>query len=303
MKYFTKLFLAACMITGFAFSLNAQSVGINTDGSTPDNSAILDVKSTNQGLLLPRLNSTQVNGIVSPAAGLMVYNTSTKSLCIFDGSIWNSINEGKSCGDFDYGGQHYTTIIIGTQCWMAQNLNIGTRIDGTVAQSDNSTVEKYCYSNSDDQCDVYGGLYQWAEVVQYLNGATNTTFWNPFPSGNVQGICPEGWHLPTNAEWTDLSTFLGGGSVAGGKMKETGNTHWNSPNTGATNSSGFTGLPGGGRDSFGGFYARGEYGNFWSSTMNGGASAWTSVLYYGNPEVYSFVPSKVLGYSVRCLRD
>jgi uncharacterized protein (TIGR02145 family) len=145
----------------------------------------------------------------------------------------------------------YGTVLIGTQCWLSQNLNIGTRIDDNNDQSNNATIEKYCYNNTVSNCDVYGGLYQWAEMVQYLNGGTNTSSWSPVPSGNIQGICMSGWHIPSYGEWSALLMFLGGNH--GGKMKETGLTHWASPNTGATNSSGFTGLPGGWRQSGGGF--------------------------------------------------
>ena len=130
-------------------------------------------------------------------------------------------------------GKVYTTMQIGAQCWMNQNLNIGTRIAGTSNQTNKGTSKKYCYSNTEANCTTYGGLYQWDEMMQYTTTA------------GVKGICPTGWQLPTDTEWTSLATYLGGESVAGGKMKETGITHWTSPNTGATNSSGFTGLPGG----------------------------------------------------------
>jgi uncharacterized protein (TIGR02145 family) len=148
-----------------------------------------------------------------------------------------------TCGDsVNYSSQYYHTLLIGTQCWFKENLNVGTMINGTHNQTNNSVIEKYCYNNLTSNCDIYGGLYQWGEMVQYLNGTSNTTTWNPPPTGNVQGICPTGWHIPKDAEWTVLTTYLGGVSVAGGAMKETGYAHWSSPNTGATNSSGFTAL-------------------------------------------------------------
>jgi uncharacterized protein (TIGR02145 family) len=119
---------------------------------------------------------------------------------------------------------------------MAENLNVGTKINSTSdgqLQTDNEILEKYCYNNDIANCNIYGGMYEWNEAMQY-----DTT-------EGAQGICPDGWHIPTDAEWTTLTTFLGGESVAGGKMKEAGFAHWYSPNTGATNESGFTGLPGG----------------------------------------------------------
>lgn len=145
----------------------------------------------------------------------------------------------------------YNTVLIGTQCWLSQNLNTGTRINDDTEQSNNGSIEKYCYNNIESNCDIFGGLYQWAEMVQYLNGGTNTSSWSPVPSGSVQGICMSGWHIPSYSEWAALLTELF--SDQGGKMKESGFAHWASPNTGATNSSGFTGLPGGIRQISGGF--------------------------------------------------
>ena len=140
-------------------------------------------------------------------------------------------------------------------------------------------------------------------MVQYLNGATNATSWNPVPSGPVQGICPAGWHLPTDAEWTTLTTYLGGESVAGGKMKETGTTHWLSPNTGATNSSGFTALPGGTRDYNGPFLTLTYYGYFWSASEYSTSLAWYRRIDYNYAAVYSYHSNKSYGFSARCLKN
>ena len=119
----------------------------------------------------------------------------------------------------------------------------------------------------------------------------------------VQGICPSGWHLPTDGEWTTLTDFLGGESVAGGKMKETGTTHWNPPNTGATNESGFTGIPGGLSNSVGGFSLLGIGGGWWSSSENSGSISWLRSLAYNNIELNRYCNSKMAGWSVRCLKD
>jgi uncharacterized protein (TIGR02145 family) len=280
-------------------------LGINTDNSLPDNSAMLDVKSTNKGFLPPRITTTQMNAIISPAEGLTIYNTTIKVLCWFDGTSWNVVNnhDGQNCGTVTYGGQTYTSVIIGTQCWMTQNLNIGVGIFGSQDQTNNGTIEKYCYGDIPANCNVYGGLYQWAEMVQYFNGATNTTSWNPVPSGPVQGICPAGWHLPTDAEWTTLTTYLGGEGIEGGKMKETGTTHWASPNTGATNSSGFTALPGGYRRSDGTFISLAYYGYFWSASEYSATNAWIRYLYYLNASVSRTYYGKSYGFSARCLQN
>jgi len=122
------------------------------------------------------------------------------------------------------------------------------------------------------------------------------------PSG-IQGVCPAGWHLPSDAEWTELTDYLGGTTGAGGKLKETGTTHWNSPNTGATNETGFTALPGGYRYDFGTFYYIGFYGYWWSASEFNATSAWYRGMGYSNSNVGRDYYYKELGFSVRCLRD
>jgi uncharacterized protein (TIGR02145 family) len=202
-------------------------------------------------------------------------------------------------------GKTYNTLLIGSQCWMKDNLNVGTKIDGASEQTNDSIIEKYCYNNDESNCDIYGGLYQWGELVQYLNGTSNTTSWNPVPTGIVTGICPDGWHLPSDAEWTVLTDGLGGQSIAGGPMKEAGLAHWAAPNTGGTNSSGFTGLPGGERLGyiFGGFYYITTGGYFWSCSENSVIDAWARSLYNDLGMAYRNTPSKLYGFSVRCIKN
>ncbi|MCX6267412.1 MAG: hypothetical protein NTW16_08660, partial [Bacteroidetes bacterium] len=213
-----------------------------------------------------------------------------------------------------YGGKTYNTVQIGTQCWLKENLNIGSRINGAQDQTNNASIEKYCYNDLESNCDIYGGLYQWGEVVQYLNGASNTTTWNPVPAGNVVGICPSGWHLPSDPEWCQLDTFLDptvncsatgwSGTDVGQKLKEAGNIHWAAPSN-ATNSSGFTALPAGMR-----YYNSGLFSNlslfvvFWSTHESAPNSTWDQILQndkltiYRNNDAY-----KTNGLSVRCIKD
>ena len=279
-------------------------VSISNDGSPPDNAAMLDVKSTGKGLLPPRMTTTQMYAIASPAAGLMIFNTTVSAICWFNGTTWQPAtnHDGKVCYSIFYEGKSYSAVIIGMQCWMTQNLNAGVAILGSQDQTNNGTIEKYCYDNNTANCDVYGGLYQWAEVVQYLNGATNTNPWNPAPAGTVQGICPLYFHLPTDAEWTSLSTYLGGEAVAGGKMREAGTTHWAAPNTGATNSSGFAALPGGYRynASFGDLTTLAYY---WSVSVSSPQFAWSRITANDGAALYRVLGSKDLGFSVRCCKD
>jgi uncharacterized protein (TIGR02145 family) len=191
-------------------------------------------------------------------------------------------------------GKTYSTVQIGTQCWMARNLNVGSMIPYTQEMANNGTVEKYCYNNNAANCDIYGGLYQWNEIMNY-----STT-------QGIAGICPSvtGWHLPTDPELTLLSSYLGGDNIAGGKLKETGTVHWNSPNTGATNESGYIGLPGGYRINYGslGTIEIGNAGSFWSSSEFSTNNARMRFLSYNSIIFTRSSQSKTYGYSVRCVK-
>lgn len=282
--------------------LQAQ-VAVSADGSSAHSSAMLDVKSTDKGLLPPRMTATQRKAIASPAAGLIIWCTDcgdNGELQVYNGTTWTNLIGGAAssgCGDNftdPRNNKVYATVLIGTQCWMAQNLNVGNRIDGSSDQADNSTLEKYCYNDSEGNCDVYGGLYQWNEMMQY-----STT-------PGVQGICPTGWHLPTDAEWSVLATYLGGESVAGSKMKETGTTHWAPPNNDATNSSGFTALAGGLRateGTFGWFRELLIDGNWWSSSEQNPSNSWFWSASYNYAPVFRNPFPKGFGFSVRCIRN
>jgi uncharacterized protein (TIGR02145 family) len=184
----------------------------------------------------------------------------------------------------DIEGNVYHIVTIGTQVWMAENLKTTRYSNGTSIPlvTDNSawgnlTTPGYCWYNNDEATykNTYGALYNWYTI-------------------NTGNLCPTGWHVPTDAEWTTLTTYLGGESVAGGKLKETGTAHWTSPNIGATNESGFTALPGGDRIYDGTFYTIGSYGWWWSE---GDARR----LRDGN--VFRSNSDKRDGFSVRCLRD
>jgi len=188
-------------------------------------------------------------------------------------------------------GKTYNTVLIGAQCWFAQNLNVGAKILGSTNQTNNNILEKFCYNDDENMCDVYGGLYQWDEAMHY-----STT-------EGAKGICPTGWHLPTDAEWTTLTNFLGGEPIAGGKMKEAGTTHWYTPNAGATNSSGFTALPGGIRGLIGGFGNLPYNTYIWSSSQKDADYAWNRHLDYGEENVTRYDSQKTYGFSVRCIKD
>ena len=193
-----------------------------------------------------------------------------------------------ACTDFD--NNNYASVQIGTQTWMAENLKTTHYKNGTpipnvidsVAWAGLNTGAR-CYYNNDSAsyASTYGALYNWYTV-------------------NTGNLCPIGWHVPSDAEWTTLTTYLGGESVAGGKLKAT--TLWSSPNTGATNSSGFTALPGGLR-TYPGTYGNFGFGYWWSSTESNTADAWYRGMGYGSGTVGRHSYHKNDGYSVRCLRD
>src|SRR5574344_720187 len=175
--------------------------------------------------------------------------------------------------------QTYRIVTIGSQTWMAENLKYLPSVVGPETGSQ-TTPHYYVYGyNGTNVTDAkatanyttYGVLYNWPAA---MNGAASST---TNPSG-VQGVCPDGWHLPSNAEWTELTDYLGGTSYVGGKLKETGTTHWYHPNTGATNETGFTALPGGYRSGNGAFDDIGSNGNWWSATELNPSNAWNRLL-------------------------
>ncbi|MBP7849160.1 MAG: hypothetical protein KA053_02675 [Lentimicrobiaceae bacterium] len=206
----------------------------------------------------------------------------------------------RSCGDLltdirDF--QQYPTLLIGDQCWMGKNLNIGVMVSSTNTGADhsnasnNGVIEKYCYNNDINNCDTFGGLYDWDEAMQY----------STIPG--AMGICPEGWHIPNIEEWNAMEDSLGGISLAGGKLKEAGLLHWSSPNTGATNESGFTALPAGFRSPTGYFNTLGTHACFWSSTLQQHPYIWNRTLLHNNESIFHYSDFRTRGHSIRCIMD
>jgi len=193
----------------------------------------------------------------------------------------------------DINGNIYSTVTIGNQVWMAVNLKTTKFNDGSAIPlvTDNSTWEilttpGYCWYNNSGStyAQAYGALYNYYTV--YNNK-----------------LCPTGWHVPTDADWTTLITYLGGENVAGGKLKESGTTHWNSPNSEVTNETGFTALPGGCRNPAGTFVGIGGSGNWWSATQTSACNAWSWNMIYNYSDVSRLEGPKHFGLSVRCMRD
>jgi uncharacterized protein (TIGR02145 family) len=186
-------------------------------------------------------------------------------------------------------GQSYPIIGISDQCWMAKNMNIGTMISASAPQLNDSSIQKYCYADSSSYCYMYGGLYQWDEAMQYSEAE------------KASGICPSGWHIPSEEEYETLSNNLGGNSVAGGKLKST-STYWTAPNIGATNYSGFSALPGGGLVDFS-FNDLGSVFGAWTSNINGSDMANTVDLQNNQAILYFGATYKTEAYSIRCIRN
>ena len=182
----------------------------------------------------------------------------------------------------DIDGNIYKTIKIGEQWWMAENLNV-------IHNSRGEEITSCVYNDDATNENTYGRLYTWDSAMdstQYSGG---------------RGIAPEGWHIPTTAEWQELATYLGGLTIAGGKMKQVGQSLWLSPNTGATNSSKFNALPGGEKEGSR-YQFKGQIAIFWSSVSQH-EKAFYYYLSNDNAEMKKLLWNKDLWYSIRCIKD
>lgn len=400
-----KAFLLFGVLLFTGMLANAQTgVAINTTGAEPDNSAMLDVSSTDKGFLLPRMTFEQMKVITSPANGLMIFCTdcgpdglgsmafnSNGVWYYFDanriiplppvqgthvsaryeivwnwnasaeatGYKWSSIDNFETATDLgnvttktetgldcetnftkyiwaynNFGhsgsatfsqatsvcivcgevltdvrdGKNYNTLQLGTQCWIVQNLNIGTRISGSSSQTNNGTIEKFCYYDDEANCDVYGGLYQWDEMMNYTTTA------------GVQGICPPngGWHLPTDEEWTTMTNYVK--SQAAYLCQSTtiakslaATTNWQTNMLACTpgrslatnNATGFTGLPGGSWVNGGNGWSDITNEAIWwsSSVTNPDTWVWYRSLHSNNTGVSRGSRTRPNALSVRCLKN
>jgi uncharacterized protein (TIGR02145 family) len=192
----------------------------------------------------------------------------------------------------DVEGNVYKTVNIGTQVWMAENLKTTKFNDGTsiplVTNYDSwaaLTTPAYCwYNNDSSNKEVYGALYNWYAV-------------------NTNKLCPEGWHIPADSEWTTLMDYLGDSKNAGGLLKEKGTHHWKTPNTGATDKIGFTALPGGYRSYNGSFNWIRISGYWWSSTEDSKFKIYFWQLRFKSGQIFPYYSEKSNGFCVRCLQD
>jgi uncharacterized protein (TIGR02145 family) len=233
------------------------------------------------------MTSAERDAIVDPYMGMQLFNSDTRKINYYDGNGWLEIN-GVNQVAFNCGsplldsrdGNYYNTIDIGGDCWMAENLNYGIMINGSVDQSDNGIVEKFCYSNNENLCDVsYGALYQWREMMQY-----NTT-------EGAQGICPDGWHLPTMTEYNSLISIYGGSGSAGTALAEGGGSGFEALMAGQTNLFSYP------------FIDVGQRAYFWTSTQVNSNDAYEMYLIFNNSNTFINQQGKDFGHSVRCIKD
>ncbi|HRW67942.1 fibrobacter succinogenes major paralogous domain-containing protein [Lentimicrobium sp.] len=212
------------------------------------------------------------------------------SIVFYDGGGGNSVT--------DIDGNVYIIIEIGPQSWLGQNLKTTRYNDGTPIPLqtdagiwDTLSTHAYCwYENDIAYKEPYGALYNWHVINMAENGGKN--------------VCPIGWHVPEDDEWTALTDYLGGHTVAGGKLKEAGTTHWTPPNSGATNETGFTALPGGERGTGGAFAVMDSEGNWWTAYAHPTyGSAYYRSMGFASASVYRTHLSKTFGMSIRCISD
>jgi uncharacterized protein (TIGR02145 family) len=296
--------LTTAAITGITTSSASSGGNITSDGgATVIDRGVCWSSSANPTIAdYTTLDGTGLGSFISSITGLIssttyyvrAYATNSKGTAYGNELTFTTTAAGATVQDID--GNVYNTVTIGTQTWTVENLMTTRFDDGTPIPlvTDNSVwassnAPAYCWFNNDAATyqATYGALYNWYSINPVSNGGKN--------------ICPTGWHAPTDPDWTSLTTFLGGLSVAGGKLKETGTLHWQTPNTGATNETGFSALPGGSRDMSGAFTPIGTVGYFWTVTMYSPIEGWNRNIDYNSNGVNSFYNYKQSGFSVRCL--
>ncbi|MBK6963258.1 MAG: fibrobacter succinogenes major paralogous domain-containing protein [Bacteroidales bacterium] len=340
----------------------SQGIAINESNTPPDPSAMLDVESTEKGMLVPRMTKVQRDAISNPATGLLIYqadeepgfhyNAGTPAspewrrvagsddiwqrtgddvyridgnlgLGVEDptqkldvngqirlrgenpgpGKILTSDADGNaswqsrsgispmSCIDID--GNVYPTVVLGTQIWMAENLRVTKyrnsesipNITDGAAWSSLTTGAHCWYNNNQTENEIFGAIYNWYAV------------------NDPQGLCPEGWKVPSDNDWSILTNGLGGNLVAGSKLKAV-SPLWTNDNDDATNSTGLSAIPAGQRDLWSGqYYGRGFYTVWWSSGEASNGNGWLRYIDNSTGEIFRWNNTKTEGNSVRCIRE
>ena len=294
-----KKFILAMGLVAFAFvgcdDSSSASAGPNDDpgvessSSSVKESSSSNVKEASSSSVIARSSSSETTQSSSSITTATPCNVDGVNNCVY-GSLTDSRD-----------GQTYRTVKIGTQTWMAENLNYEMR-------------NSYCYNDTDSNCTKYGRLYTWAAAMDSVgewstNGKGCGYDLTCSPTYPVRGVCPEGWHLPSNDEWEALIVAVDGSiteytnsNTAGSKLKSL--TGWKAY-IGITNEDGFgfSALSAGYRGSYGSFYFEGNYAYFWSSTENDSGSAYSMDLDYYYDNAYLSDDVKYYGFSVRCVKN
>ncbi len=280
------------------------------NGHITKNTKIILRKIEFAGLTLYNVKASVVHELSAPLLlgqsaikklGVIQINPTNNTLTIFNATNKDEKNINFGQGDrvrnfkvTDIDGNVYDTVTIGTQVWLKENLNTTHYCNGDDIPNvtdnkawSNLTTGAFCdYNNTENDSTIYGRLYNWYTIDDPRN------------------LCPTGWHVPSDAEWTTLTAYLGGKAIAGGKLKEVGFTHWRRPNTAATNETGFTALPGGYRGCNGSWDNIRSIGHWWSSTESeANVRALLRLMFYEFGHVYINDYGKNCGLSVRCLKD
>jgi len=262
--------------------LQAQNVGIGT--TTPAASAKLDISSATQGFLAPRMTAADRKAIAAPAEGLMVYQTDVPAGFYYSkNNVWTRLMDASTLPG----------LAVCNQQWMDRNLDVTNYGNGDAipyvtepAVWNTLATGAWCYYNNDPSTlATYGRLYNW------------------YAATDSRGLAPAGWHIPGDGEWDALVSCLGGETLAGGKMKITGIEHWQTPNTGATNSSGFSALPSGLRNADGSFFNGGNIAGWWSTNANSAVEGRSRNIAYYDTQILNLSFEKKLGLAIRCIKD
>lgn len=276
--------------------LSVEAMAINND---PKPSAVVDLSNSSKGFLPPKLTNYQRNEIKSPEIGLTIFNTDSNCLEFYLAQGWYNLCKNQIVAVTDIEGNSYSLVTIGSQIWLDQNLNVtkfnnGDSITELPKVSDwiNTSNPAWCWYGNIPRSNYLGKLYNWNVV------------------NDTRNVCPVGFHVPTDVEWTTLTTFYGGENIAAGPLKQTGTTTWASPNTGATNSSMFTATSNGYRNFESTIYtnsnyysALGSYGTWWTKTSFDATRAYHRYMYWGEVAVNRGASNKINGLAIRCLKD
>lgn len=279
--------------------INSSSVVKSSSSSVPlssstANSSSSSVKGSSSSAVVLS-SSAKVQSSSSVPLSSSVVKLSSSSVPLSSSStIEFSSSSSIKYGTFIYGGQTYKTVTIGTQTWMAENLNYA---DSTAMP--NLKGNSWCYRNSADNCAKYGRLYTWTAAMN-IDSSYQSTKASAMISTLQQGVCPTGWHIPTNEEWKMLENAVGGRGVAGMKLKST--SGWFSNGNG-TDSYGFSARSAGFRTNDGDFYNVNNYGYWWTATEYGSLYAFYRNVIYNDTRVLMDTSTKTTGRSLRCLKD